>query len=57
MLSRENTVILGFIVLAISVLFGLMRVSDPPTWVSGVVILGIGVIAPTLVNELLDRRG
>jgi hypothetical protein len=56
MVSRENKVVLICIVLAISLLFGLLSVSDPPTWVSGAVILGFGVIAPLLVNGLLDRR-
>ena len=55
MVSRENKVILVFIVLAISLLSGLLSVSDPPTWVSGAVVLGFGVIAPILVNGVLDR--
>ena len=56
MLSRENTVIAGFITLAIVLLFGILSVSEPPTWVSGAVMIGVGVIAPILVNEHLDRN-
>jgi uncharacterized protein (DUF983 family) len=51
--SRENVVIIGFIVLAIVLLFSVHSVSEPPTWVSGAVIIGVGVIVPTLVNEYL----
>jgi hypothetical protein len=56
MISRENKVIIGFIALAVLLLAGVLGVSDPPTWVSSAVILGVGVIAPILVNEYLDRR-
>ncbi|MDZ5811641.1 hypothetical protein U4E84_09835 [Halorubrum sp. AD140] len=56
MVSRENKVITLCIVLAILLLGVVLTVSDPPTWVSGMVILGVGVIAPMLVNEYLDRR-
>jgi hypothetical protein len=56
MTSRENKVIIGFMALAMLLLVGLLGVSDPPTWVSSAVILGVGVIAPILVNEYLDRR-
>lgn len=56
MVSRENKVITGFVLLAIVLLFGIFSISNPPTWVGGAVILGIGVIAPTLINEYLNRE-
>ncbi len=56
MLSRENAVIAGFIALAIALLAAVLGVSDPPAWVSVAVVVGVGVIAPTLLNEYLDRR-
>jgi len=56
MVSRENRVILGFVALALVVLYGLLQVRDLPTWASSAVILGIGVICPVLVNEYLNSR-
>ncbi len=56
MISRENKVIAGFIMLAVVLLFGVLSISEPPTWVSGVIIIGVGVIAPILVNEYLNRE-
>lgn len=53
MVSSENQVIIVFIALAIVLLFGLLSVTEPPTWMSGAVILGVGVIAPTIINEYL----
>lgn len=55
MVSRENKVIAGFITLAIILLFGIHSVSEPPTWVSGAIVIGVGVIVPTLINEYLTR--
>ena len=56
MLSRENKVMVAFIALALLSLFVLLSLSEPPTWVSGALVIGIGVIAPLLVNTYLDRR-
>jgi hypothetical protein len=54
MISRENTVIIGFIMLATLLIVPLSG-SDPPMWAAPIVIIGVGVIAPILVNEYLDR--
>ena len=56
MLSRENKVIAGFIILAVVLLFGVLSLSEPPTWVSGAIIIGVRVIAPILVNEYFNRK-
>jgi len=56
MVSRENKVIVGFIALTILVLSGVSSVTNPPTWLTGAVIIGLGVIAPILVNSYLDRQ-
>jgi hypothetical protein len=56
MVSRENKIIAGFITFAIILLFAIHSGSDPPTWVSGAVVIGVGVIVPTLVNEYLTRK-
>ncbi|ERG96963.1 hypothetical protein [Haloquadratum walsbyi] len=60
MLSRENTVIITFIALAMVLslpLAGLIRFLDgptPPKWLPYVILIGVGVIAPILVNEHLN---
>ena len=56
MVSRENKIIAGFIILAIVLLFGISSVSDPPTWVTVAVLIGLGVVAPTLVNEYFNQK-
>jgi dolichol kinase len=55
MVSRENKVIVGFITLTL-LLVVLLSTAQPPLWVISAVILGVGVIAPTLINEYLDRQ-
>ncbi|MFC6614252.1 hypothetical protein ACFQAS_04675 [Halopenitus salinus] len=54
MVSRENKVGIGFIALAIVLLFGLDSVTEPPPWLSVAVILGVGVVVPILINEYID---
>ncbi|MFB6085699.1 MAG: hypothetical protein ABEJ84_02655 [Halodesulfurarchaeum sp.] len=49
--SRENTIIAGFGLLAIAASFGLMRWTDLPSEAGLAVLIGLGVIAPLLVNE------
>lgn len=56
MVSRENAVIAGFIALALVVLYALLELTSLPTWASSAVVLGVGVIAPLLVNEYLSAR-
>lgn len=57
MVSRENKVIALCIALAILLLGIVLTVAEPPTWVSGMIIIGVGVIVPILVNGYLNRRG
>jgi hypothetical protein len=56
MVSRENKVILFFVALTVPTLFVTLELTDPPTWVGGAITLGVGVIAPLLVNGVLDWR-
>jgi len=55
MVSRENKIIVGFIALTLLLLVPL-NTAQPPLWVISAVVLGVGVIAPTLINEYLDRQ-
>lgn len=56
MLSRENAVILASMVVAVAAAVLVETYADAPTWVSVGVLIGIGVVVPTVVNEYLDRR-
>lgn len=55
--TRENGVILACIALTIGVLVVTHDPSDPPTWVTGAIVILLGVIVPPLINGVLDRRG
>lgn len=57
MVSRENKVIVAFIALAILSLYVLAELSIESIGAGGAVIIGVGVVAPLLVNNYLDRRG
>ena len=53
--SRENSVVIGFVLLALVLGFGgSLLVEPPPEGLVGVLIF-VGVIAPMLVNGFLDR--
>lgn len=54
MVPRENAVIGVFVVSAFVLLYVLPKVTTLPTWASSAVIIGVGVIAPLLVNSYLD---
>ncbi|QLG29217.1 hypothetical protein HUG10_17520 [Halorarum halophilum] len=56
MISRENTVIVAFIALAVLLLFVLAEVTNPPMWAGGAVLISVGVLAPLLVNNYLDAK-
>ncbi|QKY20362.1 hypothetical protein B4589_008205 [Halolamina sp. CBA1230] len=56
MVSRENTIIAVCIALAIALLYGLNAVTTLAQWQSAAVVLGVGVLIPTLVNEYLDGQ-
>jgi len=56
MVSRENTVIAVFIAAAVVLLYATTLLGERPAWVGGVVVIGVGVVAPLLVNGYLDRQ-
>ncbi|MXR42575.1 hypothetical protein GRX01_14670 [Halobaculum sp. WSA2] len=56
MVSRENVVILVFIAAAVVLLYATTLLGEQPLWVGGAVVVGVGVIAPLLVNGYLDRQ-
>ena len=56
MLSRENSVIAVCILGAVGSVYALSTMMTLPTWGSVAVVLGIGVLLPTLLNEYLDGR-
>ena len=56
MLSRENIVILGFIAVAVTAAVGIDTTTTLPSWLPFASLLGLGVIAPLLVNNYLDAR-
>ena len=56
MVSRENGVIAAYVAVTVLLLYVVTETATPPTWVTAALLLGIGVVAPTLTNEYLDRR-
>lgn len=56
MVSRENAVILVCIAAAVLLLYATTLQGEQPAWVGGAVVIGVGVVAPLLVNGYLDRR-
>ena len=55
MVSRENAVILVSMAVALPAAYLVYAFADVPFWADMLVLMGIGVIVPTLVNEYLDR--
>lgn len=51
MARRENEIIVGFVLLAMAVSFGLTRWTDLPSEVGLATLIGLGVIVPMLVTE------
>ena len=54
--SRENIVILGFIAVAVTAAVGSDTAASLPSWLPFAILLGLGVIAPLLVNNYLDTH-
>ena len=54
--SRENSVILGFIAVAVTAAVGIDTATTLPGWLPFASLLGLGVIAPVLVNNYFDAR-
>lgn len=57
MVSRENKVIVLFIALSLVTLSLVSEFVSQTAWAGAVVVLVVGVVLPTLVNEYLDSRG
>lgn len=56
MVSRENTVIMACISLAVLTLYATAETVTLPPWARSAILLGIGVIAPLVINEYLDTK-
>ena len=56
MLSRENIVILVFIAVAVTAAVGIDTATTLPGWLPLASLVGLGVIAPLLVNNYFDAR-
>ena len=54
--SRENIVILGFIAVAVTAAIGIDTATTLPGWLPFASLLGLGVIAPLLVNNYFDTK-
>jgi hypothetical protein len=54
MVSRENTVSVACIALALVGVYAILQVPDRPEWAPAAVLLGVGVILPLAVNGYLD---
>ena len=54
-LSTENKVIAVCGVVALVLGYGVLAVTDLPTWVGIAVVLGIGVVVPQLLTDRLDE--
>ena len=57
MLYRENGIILAFVVVAVATAVAIeTQFSGLADWIPLAVLLGGGVVVPTLVNSYLDGR-
>ena len=56
MVSRENVVVLVSMVVALPVTYLVYAFADLPFWAELLVLVGLGVVVPTLVNDYLDRQ-
>lgn len=56
MVSRENAVILVSLALGIVAYYAVETFLSQPAWVGYAVLIVVGVIVPTLVNESLGRE-
>ena len=54
MLSTENRVIVACGVAALVLAYGILAVTDLPTWAGIAVVLGVGVVLPQIVIDRLD---
>lgn len=53
MVSKENQVVIGFAILAITLLYAVSTYTDFPGWVSIAIAIAVGVVAPGVVNSMM----
>ena len=56
MVSRENAVVFASMGVALLATYLVSAFADLPLWAELLVLVGLGVVVPTLVNDRLDRR-
>ncbi|RQH00311.1 hypothetical protein [Natrarchaeobius oligotrophus] len=56
MVSRENNVVTGFVLLALVLTYGGFWLTDFPSELLMGVLIFVGVLAPMVVNNHLDSR-
>ena len=56
MVSRENTVIGGFVLVAMALTFGGFLLTELPEELLMGVLFFVGIVAPMVVNSRLDTR-
>jgi hypothetical protein len=57
MVSRENRVIVGFVLAAMVLGLGIVELTALPSEASLSILLVVGVVAPMVVNNYLDAAG
>ncbi|MFU1782696.1 hypothetical protein ACM16X_15040 [Haloarcula japonica] len=57
MVSRENKIVGGFIIVALVLGYASTMLTDVTSTVTLAIFLGVGVIAPMLVTNYLDITG
>lgn len=57
MLSEENIIISISILAALAAGAAVYQYTDLPSWVGVAVVIGLGIVVPTLVNEHRRRDG
>jgi hypothetical protein len=57
MVSRENRVIVGFVLAAMVLGLGIVELTALPSEASLGILLVVGVVAPMVVNNYLDAAG
>ncbi|ELZ45954.1 hypothetical protein C463_05970 [Halorubrum californiense DSM 19288] len=55
MVSRENTVVIGFVAAALLLAYGGLLLTDLSSELLIGVLIFVGTVAPMLVNNYLDR--
>ncbi len=56
MLSRENKVLLFFIVVALTLAYGGFWLTEVSSSVFIAIVIVVGIVAPLVVNNYLDNR-